>query len=306
MNQLPINSKKILFTISPITIIFILLCSSYFSTRTQATWGNISGSSTEYLLERSIWAVNINDLEASGEGAFFNDININMNTRYDVDVLNVDNIWGVDFKITNNTNFHSDGMMTSDMFIFQFSKFIYYPLEECKRLTSTSFDENQINRGPPLILWFFVEPEQIVWDFIENLTTIDYHNSLPNKELFDATLQAELEIANNFVVFDMYMRGAYENKSENTLFQFDHMIKFVWDEVNGILQGYRIATYINGKFKGYSIVEELQIINRKSGYDLPRFKFGSGFIPGFEFLITIIGIFTILVSTIIRRNKKRK
>jgi len=305
VNHLTSNSKKILFTIIPLALIFIL-CSSSFISRTQNAWGSISGSSTEYLLESSIWIVNINDFEKSGEGAFFNEININRNTRYDVDVLDVDNTWGVDYKITNNTDFHSDGMITSDMFLYQFSKFIYYPLEECKRLTSTSFDEDQINRGPPLILWFFIEPEQETWDFLTNLTNLDYHNSLPNKDLFDATLQAELEIANNLVIFDMYMRGSYKNESENTLFQFDHMIKFVWNDINGILQGHRVASYINGRYKGYSIVEELQIVNRKSGFDLPRFKYVSGFLPGFEYLIAILGIMTIFVSTIIIRKKRNQ
>ncbi|MBK5115172.1 MAG: hypothetical protein KGD59_07220 [Candidatus Heimdallarchaeota archaeon] len=299
------NIKKISFALIPLILIFII-CSSSFAARTQAAWGSISGSSTEYLLENSVWIVNINDLEASGDGAAFNEINIDMNTRYDVDVLDVDNIWGVDFKVTNYTEANSNGFITTDMFFYQFSKFLYYPVEECNRLVNSGFNDEEIDRGPPLIQWFFVEPEQDVWDFLDNLTNIDYHNSLPDSLLFDATLQAELEIVDNLVIFDMYMRGTYLNETANTSVQFNHMIKFVWSEDSGILQGYRVDTSINGQYQGYSIIEELLIINRKSGFDLPKFKFVSGFIPGFEFLIAIIGLGAILVTTIIYRQKRKK
>jgi len=289
----------------PLILTFIV-CSSSFAVKTQAAWGSISGSSTEYLLESSVWIVKINNLEASGEGAFFNEINIDINTRYEVDVLDVDNVWGVDFKVTNYTSTNSNGLITTDMFFSQFSKFLYYPVEECNRLVNSGFNKDEINRGPPLIQWFFVEPKQDVWDFLDNLTTLEYHNSLPNSLLYGATLEAEREIVDNQVIFDMYMRGTYENETGNTSIQFDHMIKFVWDEITGILLGYRIATYIYGQFQGYSITEDLQIINRQTGFELPKFKFISGFIPGFGFLITVIGLGTILVTSIIYSRKIKK
>jgi hypothetical protein len=258
------------------------------------------------LLENSAWIIRVNDLEAGGDGASFNGINIDMNTRYDVDVLDVDDVWGVDFKVTNNTNANSNGLITTDMFYYQFSKFLYHPIEECDRLVNSGFNEEEIERGPPLIQWFFVEPEQDLWDFLDNLTTLDYHNSLPNSQLFEATLQADMEIVEGLVNFDMYMRGTYLNETEDSSVQFDHMIKFVWSEISGILHGYRVATSINGEYQGYTIRMELQMINRKSGYDLPKFKFLSGFIPGFEFLIAIIGIGSVLVLTIIYGKKKKK
>ena len=289
----------------PLILTFIVYSSS-FIVKTQATWGDISGESTEYLLESSVWIVKINNLEASGEGASFNEINVDLNTRYDVDVLDVDNVWGVDFKIKNYTNANSNGLITNDMFLSQFSKFLYYPVEECNRLVNSGFNKDEINRGPPLKQWFFVEPEQEVWDFLDNLTTLEYHNALPNSLLFDATLEAELETVDNQVIFDMYIRGTYENESSNTSLQFDHMIKFVWDKISGILLGYRIATYMFGQFQGYSITEDLQIINRQTGFELPRFKFVSGFIPGFGFLIAVIGLGTILVASIIYGRKKKK
>ena len=155
MKQLKFNLKKTAYTLISLIFAFIL-CSSHFISKTHASWGNISGESTEYLLESSIWIVSIDDLEASGDGAAFNDININMNTRYDVDVLDVDDVWGVDFKVTNNTNANSNGLITTDMFLFQFSKFLYYPVGECNRLVNSVFDEDEINRGPPLIQWFFI------------------------------------------------------------------------------------------------------------------------------------------------------
>ncbi len=282
----------------------LIISSSSFVIKTRAAWGDISGESTEYLLESSVWIVKINSLEASGEGAPFNEINIDRNTRYDVDVLDVDNVWGVDFKVKNHTNANSNGLITTDMFFSQFSKFLYYPVEECNRLVNSAFNKDEINRGPLLVQWFFVEPEQDVWDFLDNLTTLEYHNALPNSLLYDATLEAELETVDNQVIFDMYMRGTYVNESSNTSIQFDHMIKFVWDKISGILLGYRIATYMYGQFQGFSITEDLQIINRQSGFDLPKFKFVSGFIPGFEFLIVIIGIGTIFVSSIFYSKKK--
>ncbi|TET31379.1 MAG: hypothetical protein E3J70_02245 [Candidatus Heimdallarchaeota archaeon] len=298
------NIKKLSFVLIPLFLVLIISSSS-FVIKTRAAWGDISGESPEYLLESSVWIVKINNLEASGEGAPFNAINIDMNTRYEVDVLDVDNVWGVDFKVTNYTSANSNGLITTDMFFSQYSKFLYYPVEECNRLVNSGFNKDEINRGPPLIQWFFVEPKQDVWDFLDNLTTLEYHNALPNSLLYDATLQAELEIVDNQVIFDMYMRGTYENESSNTSIQFDHMIKFLWDKITGILLGYRIATYIYGQYQGYSITEDLQIINRQSGFELPRFKFVSGFIPGYKFLITIIGLGTILISGIISSRRKR-
>jgi len=301
---LKFNIKKLSFVLIPLFLVLIISSSS-FVIKTRAAWGDISGESPEYLLESSVWIVKINNLEASGEGAPFNAINIDMNTRYEVDVLDVDNVWGVDFKVTNYTSANSNGLITTDMFFSQYSKFLYYPVEECNRLVNSGFNKDEINRGPPLIQWFFVEPKQDVWDFLDNLTTLEYHNALPNSLLYDATLQAELEIVDNQVIFDMYMRGTYENESSNTSIQFDHMIKFLWDKITGILLGYRIATYIYGQYQGYSITEDLQIINRQSGFELPRFKFVSGFIPGYKFLITIIGLGTILISGIISSRRKR-
>ncbi len=274
---------------------------------TKADYSDISDQTFNYVLDSSAWSVQVNDLIEGGTGGTFGNLNLPQRGQFSVEVLDVDANWGVDFRVSNATD-NVLGHITNDEFLMEFAKFLYYPEEECSRITTEGFNSKDIVNGPEILDWFFIETEADVWDFMDNLTTVEYHNVLPGVYAYEAYLQAHFEHQNKQVMFDVYMRGSFENQTLDVNIQFDHSIKFVWNDTTGILLGYRISTNFNGLFASYSIAEEINVVIHLSGYDLPSFKFISAFIPGFEIGIAVFTIGLIIVFNVIIRciRKKRR
>ena len=273
----------------------------------KSEWKVSTGISAEYTLEEANWSVQYGELSELGEGGQFNNIKINPTETFEVEVIDVDDQWGVEFSVDNSTEI-SMGVTTTDGFIFEFTKFVYYPSEECARISIEGFNSVRIKHGPDIPAWLFIEPTQDLWDYFDEIEEIEYHKTRENNYDFEAYFEAFFELTNNQAIFDLHMYGDFINETLETDMQFDHNIKFIWQESSGILLGYRINSYLSGDFENQTISETLLMTCKQTEYSLPGFKFYAytGFIPGFGFKTALISLVLLFaLGIIIRKNKKQ-
>ncbi|MBD3191173.1 MAG: hypothetical protein GF308_11035 [Candidatus Heimdallarchaeota archaeon] len=294
----------------PVYLFFmILICSLSVDSlviTSQANWGIEPGFQKVYVLDESSWSITYGGLSATGEGGTFQELRIAQGDSFSINVVQVDNNYGVEYILENQQEQSSTGFVDKANFIYEFANFLYYPTEEAGRLDQTGFNEEEIMLGPPIISWFFIEPTEDLWEFLEEVTTLEYHNSLQNADEFEGTLEADFAVEGENKVFDFYLRGDYINETKNIEIRFDHNIKFIWKISTGLLQGYRISSQFLGEYFGNEISEELNVACRVGTYSLPYFKFGgfSGLISGFRMGIVITS--GLVIVTIYQLMKKRK
>jgi len=258
-----------------------------------------------YLLETSTWDVELDGTEVSGTGGYFEGLTVSQGTTFDVEVLSINELFGVNFRVDNSTNTITS-YINNDNFLYEFTNFIYYPFHESYRLTHFELDLDQVVFGPEILGWFFLEIDTDLWDFLEDLTTNEYHEALPFHDLFDILLQADFEFQENLAIFDIYMNGDFENETDDTKVDFGHAIKFIWDNTTGILQGYRVTTEFQGTYQSHQVAITLEIVIRESSYDLPNFKFFPGLFPGFNFVTTFAVLSVIFISNLFFKKFKLK
>jgi hypothetical protein len=287
-----------------ILIIAIITSSTFLTSLSKADWNITISDAVEYSLDDSTWSVNFDGNLITASGGYFNGLMINDPGTFSVEVLDIDEVWGVEFQVENATDYVYE-YMTMDRFYFEFLKFLYYAIDESSRLAEIGFNESRIQKGPALLPWFFIEPTQETWNFLSNMSDINYHNNLPIVKDIQGNLRAEFEKVNTEASFDIVIQGSLENATENINLDFDHSLKFVWNATTGVLLGYRISSYFTGSNKGHSMSEEINVVCRQVNYDLDRFKFLSGFIPGFSFVITLVCL-GLLGSCFLIINRKRK
>lgn len=274
---------------------------------TKSQWKISTGTSVEYTLEEANWTVQYGELSESGEGSQFDSVKINPLGTFEVKAIDVDDQWGVEFLVDNSTEV-STGVTTTDAFVFEFVKFIYYPAEECERISNEGFNSVRIKHGPNMPAWFFIEPNQEIWDYLTEISDIEFHKTRENNYDFEAYFESFFELRDNQAIFDLHMYGDFINDTLETDMQFDHNIKFVWQESSGILLGYRIISDLSGDYENQTITENLLITCKQTEYSLPDFKFYAytGFIPGYGFGITVISlIFLLAFGILVKKHRKR-
>jgi len=240
-----------------------------------------------------------------GYGATYKTLNFNDKSSFTLQVLAVDETWGVEFRLNNSTN-TAIGVITEDRFRFEILNTIYYSIFESQRLVDEGFNENAIKQGPRLFDWFFIQPETRTWGYLSNISSLDYHNNLPHTDDVSGTFMAEFTHNNAEATLDLLLDGSIENKTLNTNIQFEHTMKFVWNGTTGILLGYRFSALFQGTYQGHVMSEQITIILRLKGYVLPKFKFFTGFIPGFSFTIGALTLLAITSCLIIWKKRRKK
>lgn len=271
------------------------------------SWQITYGTKVDYLLESASWTVFYGYDEASGEGCRFNDIKVKPNNEFEIHVGDIDPVWGVQYEIDNTTD-TSIGFISTDMFLLQFENFLYYPTEECIRLYSEGFNATEVSLGPQMFGWFFIEPSDSMWAYFDELVDIEYHKSKTSLYDYQAYFESFFERRDKQAIFDVNMYGDFINDTLEVDMNFQHNLKFIWNDTTGILLGYRISTQFSGTFHGMSLGEKLDVVCKEADFDLPNFKFFNytGFIPGFDFGISMIAILTItsFIVVIMKRRKK--
>ncbi len=288
-------------------LLLIILASGIFLINSQNSIANYIVSPSEtytYVLERSDLYVEFEDLSEVGTDGLYNDISLPSRSTFTVEILNVDEEWGVDFEVSNSTETTSD-YLTNDQFIYELSNFIYYPVLEGKRIAE-EYDADKIKIGPEITSWFFIQPTEANWNFLNNFTKEEYYSDIPINQYIDGYFQASLERLEGEVLFDYNIKGTYTNESDKANIQFDHLFKFVWNETTGVLLGYRISSYLTGKYYDFDVYEEIYVVCHLSGYDLPNYKYIPGFISGYSYFIALSGILALTVFVLIVRTKRKK
>ena len=293
-----------------LVITFILVLSPYLSqnlaVNIEGTWEIDDETVVNYTIEGASWGVQIGDQSIGGEGVNFKGVKIAPSNSFDVEVVNVDEQFGVEFIIDNSTATAS-GEISSDLFLFELDQFLYYPEQEALRLSIQGFNRQEIILGPGMVSWFFVEPEESLWEHFREIANIDYHKSKESNYDYEAYFESFFEIRENQAIFDMYMYGSFVNDTLEIDMNFNHNIKFVWDSLTGILLGYRISSSVSGSIEELVLSESIGIICKESSYSLPGFKVYnySGFISGYQIAITFAGLSAgVIFSIFVKRKRK--
>lgn len=289
--------------------LMILLLAVYFATRfeqtTIATWGVQKNDTFTYIIEDTNWLINLDGYSQDGYGATFKTLEFNDKSSFNLQVLSVDENWGVEFRINNSTE-STTGTISEDEFKFEILNRIYYSIYECKRIVTEGFNAKEIQQGPELLDWFFIQPETRTWNYLSNLSSVSFHNNLPRTNDISGTFVAEFTHDNSEAMFDLLLDGSIENKTLDTKIQFEHTMKFVWNGTTGVLLGYRFSAYFQGTYEGHVLSEQITVVMRLKGYILPKFKFFTGFIPGFSFSMSIATFLVIVSFWLIHRKRKKR
>ncbi|MFW9922747.1 MAG: choice-of-anchor S family protein [Candidatus Thorarchaeota archaeon] len=301
-----LSKNPALKLIASLTIILLIIISNV-KYPVQGSWQISDGTKVDYLLESANWTVYYGLDTATGEGCRYNDIKVKPNNEFEIKVNDVDDVWGIEYEINNSTD-SSIGSISTALFLLEFEHFLYYPTEECIRLFSEGFNENEISLGPNMFGWFFIEPSEALWSYFNEIIDIEYHKSRSSIFDYQAYFESFFERREKQAIFDVNMYGDFINDTLEVDINFQHNIKFIWNDTTGILLGYRISTQFSGIFYGLSLSEELEIVCREVDYNLPNYKFYNytGFIPGYDFGITVIAIFTISISILIFLKRKKR
>lgn len=293
-----------------LVIAFVLLLSPYFKQNStiyiEGAWGIDEDTVVNYTIEEANWKVQIGDQFVESEGANYKGVKVTPSNTFEVEVVTVDEQFGVEFIVDNSTATTS-GEITSDLFLFDLNKFLYYPEQETLRLSLQGFNSQEIIHGPEMNSWFFVEPEDSLWDHFREIADIEYHKSRENNYDYEAYFEAYFEIRENEALFDMYMYGSFVNETLETDMTFNHNIKFVWDSLTGILLGYRISISLSGSVEELFVSELVEIVCKESSYSLPNFKFNnySGLISGYQIAITFTGLAVGVIVSIFSKRKRK-
>ena len=285
-------------------ILFALLIPMKTTIYTQSTWYVDDDTTVSYTIEKAEMTAQMGDLKVESEGVVFEDVMVKPSNSFDVEVISVDDVFGIEYEVDNSTA-STNGEIASDLFAFQFTQFIYYPEEEALRLSMQGFNSQEYIHGPNMINWFFVEPEESLWNLFEELTDIEFHKSRENNHDYEAYFEGFFEIRDEQAIFDLYMYGSFTNETTEIDMNFNHNIKFVWSSISGILLGYRISTSLSGTIQELYTSESISIVCSENSYTLPGFKFYnySGFISGFEITVAIISL---TIVTFIGVNIKKR
>ncbi|NHJ39263.1 MAG: hypothetical protein FK731_04460 [Asgard group archaeon] len=283
-------------------IVLVTLTSISIISKNNDAWNIIISDAISYNLDISEWEISYDGNTISGSGGYFKGLLINEPSIFSVEVIEIDEEWGVVYQVDNATDSVNE-YMTMDRFYFEFLRFLYYCIDESRRLVDLGLNESRIQKGPELIPWFFIDPIEETWEFLTNMSDINYHNSLPIVKNIQGNLRAGFERENSEASFDITIQGIVNNETENINLEFDHTLKFVWNSTTGILLGYRISSYFTGNLEGHTLSEQINVVCMQVNYDLARFRFLSGFIPGFTFIIAIVSLS--IFGIIILINKKK-
>jgi len=259
-----------------------------------------------YVIDESTWEVSLDEVEVSGTGGYFEGITVNKGTTFDVEVLSINEEFGVTFRVDNSTD-TTTSTINNDEFLFEFTNLLYYPYHECERLTNFELDLDHVVYGPEIIDWFFLDINTNLWAFLTELTTDAYHEALPFYDQFpNILIQSEFEFQENLAFFDLYMSGYFENKTAGTNIDFGHALKFIWDNTTGILQGYRISSEFIGTYQNHDVAISIDVEIRESSYTLPDFKFYPGLFPGFNYMTALAVLSVIFLGQLFFKKIKQK
>ncbi len=285
-------------------IVIVTITSISIISKSNDAWNIIISDAISYNLDISEWEISYDGNTISGSGGYLKGLLINEPSIFSVEVIEIDEEWGVVYQVDNATDSVNE-YMTMDRFYFEFLRFLYYCIDESRRLVDLGLNESRIQKGPTLIPWFFIDPTEETWEFLTNMSDINYHNSLPIVKNIQGNLRAGFERENSEASFDITIQGIVNNETENINLEFDHTLKFVWNSTTGILLGYRISSYFTGNLEGHTLSEQINVVCMQVNYDLARFRFLSGFIPGFTFIIAIVSlsIFGIIILIIKKKGK---
>ena len=78
------------------------------------------------------------------------------------------------------------------------------------------------------------------------------------------------------MTFEWFMGGLMDFSDDDVQpakYNFNHQMKMVYDLATGVLQGFRMESFIDGKNNGKDIILELGYLCEIEGYNMPDFNF---------------------------------
>ncbi|NHK30932.1 MAG: hypothetical protein FK730_06235 [Asgard group archaeon] len=199
--------------------------------------------------------------------------------------------WEID--IDGNTATNTDtASKTADMALFLFLPYLYYG-------GIGSWDQAEVEMGPPLMLgFFFFEPVaflslfQNYHDTITGLTPMSYWS-------FD-DVNANFDTSEDIAVFDWVFNTMYNDTGCNMLFHGTFYFKVAYDQTTGVLKGYDMDFDYSGHVGSNVLSLSVSQIIEQAGFNLGKNQFSPG-LPGLTFLIAIpvligMGVFSLILK----------
>ncbi|HUT80334.1 MAG TPA: choice-of-anchor S family protein [Candidatus Bathyarchaeia archaeon] len=245
---------------------------------------------------------------ASSNGFTLGDQAFTNGSQISVEVLSVIANLEIQWNVSCGSAFENGtSTLSTDFPAFLFMLFYPLPLYDLFGLMTFSQANSFIAYGLGLILLPFWDPSYFgnLYDFVSESAISGYSLEDPYK---DTTFQGSYSITGGVMTFEWFMGGLMDFSDDDVQpakYNFNHQMKMVYDLATGVLQGFRMESFIDGKNNGKDIILELGYLCEIEGYNMPDFNFTPlVFAPGFEWFITLSALGVLAIPIVIRKFRK--
>lgn len=283
--------KKILKAIIPTIFIAVLLS----STLVRADYSVVVGNTFDYDVGASNWDVTLGTDTSTGTGFQFLGVNKPVGTTFDVEVTAVDALLGVDWDMTVGTDVDPGSNSPFDALGVLFM--LILPVFFAEAIVG-SWDQAEMDLGPELMTFFFVDP--VAWsDFFYEISQEAFISSITDQDYEFVNVGGTFDNSTSVAVFTWHFDMTY------TSIGYDYSGTFVWmyafDKNNGHMKGTYMDMDYTGTVASEALTYKLEQRVEEVGYNLPAV---GGFIPGFEWFIAIPALVLLGGIAIIIRKRK--
>ncbi|NHJ40951.1 MAG: hypothetical protein FK731_13050 [Asgard group archaeon] len=253
------------------------------------------GNTFNYDVGVSSWDVTLGTNTSSGAGFNFLDVKRAVGSTFEVEVTAVDPLSGVNWDMTLGTDTDSGSNTPFDGLGVIFLLILPVLFAES---TVGSWDQADMDLGPELFSFFFIDPD--TWeDFFYEISQEGFISSISDPDYEFVNVGGTFDNSSTIAVFTWHFDMTY------TSVGYDYSGTFVWmhafDKNTGHMKGYYMDMDYSGTVAGESLTYKLEQKVEEVGYNLPAV---GGFIPGFEWFIAIPALAVLGGVAIIIRKRK--
>jgi len=283
--------KKGLKIFFPIFFIAILLG----TTTVKGDYNVAVGNTFKYDVVKSSWDITFGTNTSKGTGFNFKGVKYPVGTQFTVEVTAVSPTSSVDWDMTVGTETESGSNNLFDIIGIAFSLFL--PVIFAGGL-SGSWNQTKIDLGPYIFELFFVEPVSFS-DFFYELSNETYVTESMSDTNFEFNnVYGAFDNSSTIAIFEWHFDISYTNTDAN--FGGIYTFKLAFDKNTGQVKGQYFTFDYAGTVDGETFNYKFTQLVEDENYNMP----GVGFIPGFEWFVTLpVLILLGSIAVIVRRRK---
>ncbi|MCF2143750.1 MAG: hypothetical protein K9W42_08635 [Candidatus Heimdallarchaeota archaeon] len=283
--------KKGLKIFFPIFFIAILLG----TTTVRGDYNVAVGNTFNYDVVKSSWNITFGTNTSQGTGFNFKDVKYPVGTQFTVEVTAVSPASSVSWDMTVGTETESGTNTLLDVIGIAISLFL--PVFLAGGVSGT-WNQTEIDLGPEIWSLFFLEPVSFS-DFFYMLSNETYVTESMSDTHFEFNnVYGAFDNSSTIAIFEWHFDITYTDTDAD--YGGTYTFKIAFDKNTGQVKGQYFAFDYAGTIEGNTFNYKYTQLVEDENYNMP----GVGFIPGFEWFITLpVLVLLGSIAVIVRRRK---